>query len=79
MILDVLQCSQLFFDVFSRVVTFMDNHPLFAIHNLIQPDMRIQQIALNSQYISYQFKKLSKSRLSDLFFGLFLRSGAQII
>ena len=28
MILDVFQCSQLFFDVFSWVVTFMDNHPL---------------------------------------------------
>ena len=28
MILDVCQCSQLFFDVFSWVVTFMDNHPL---------------------------------------------------
>ena len=28
MILHVCQCSQLFFDVFSWVVTFMDNHPL---------------------------------------------------
>ena len=28
MILDVFQCSQLFSDVFSWVVTFMDNHPL---------------------------------------------------
>ena len=28
MILDVCQCSQLFSDVFSWVVTFMDNHPL---------------------------------------------------
>ena len=28
MILDVFRCSQLFSDVFSWVVTFMDNHPL---------------------------------------------------
>ena len=28
MILDVFRCSQLFSDVFSRVVFFMDNHPL---------------------------------------------------
>ena len=28
MILDVFRCSQLFSDVFSRVVAFMDNHPL---------------------------------------------------
>ena len=28
MIFDVFQCSRLFSDVFSWVVTFMDNHPL---------------------------------------------------
>ena len=28
MILDVFRCSQLFSDVFSLVVTFMENHPL---------------------------------------------------
>ena len=30
MILDVFQCSQLFYDVFSWVGTFMDNHPMCA-------------------------------------------------
>ena len=30
MILDVFRCSQLFSDVFSWIVTFMDNHPLCA-------------------------------------------------
>ena len=39
MILDVCQCSQLFFDVFSWVVTFMDNHPLCGHFFLRMPSI----------------------------------------
>ena len=44
MILDVFRCSQLLYDVFSWVATFMDNHPLCG-HS---------QDALNSSQIFYR-------------------------
>ena len=59
MILDVCQCSQLFFDVFSWVVTFMDNHPLCGHFFLRMP-------SIDHRYSNTPLGGIDKAMMDDV-------------